>query len=63
LRGGVPSSIEIIERDADIENAEFAAEAANKLIMLMAARKIDKEERNGGALLANRVSRSFARGD
>ena len=56
LKLGLPSCIQVIERDLDIENQEFAAEAANTLIGLMEARKISKEVRHGGALLAGRVS-------
>jgi uncharacterized protein (UPF0261 family) len=63
LKAEVPPRMQIIERDRDIEDPDFAAEAAGRLIDLMAARKIAKEERDGGSLLAKRVSRSFARGD
>jgi len=55
LKAAVPQSVRIIERNTDIDDPAFAAEAANTLISLMAG-KIAKEERDGGALLSGRVS-------
>jgi uncharacterized protein (UPF0261 family) len=55
LKARAPACVRIIERDTDIEDPDFAAEAANTLIALMAG-KLAKEERDGGALLSRPVS-------
>jgi uncharacterized protein (UPF0261 family) len=39
LKAGLPQNIEVIERDANIEDPAFAAEAANHLIRLMKAQQ------------------------
>jgi len=55
LKAGAPECVRIIERDLDIEDPIFAAEAAHTLIALMAG-KAAEEGKDGGALLAGRVS-------
>lgn len=56
LKATAPSSVRIVERDLDIENPQFAAEAATTLIGLMEAKKKSEEAGHGSALLARGIS-------
>jgi len=55
LRAGVPEHVRVIERETDIDDPTFAAEAANTLIALLTGKTV-KEGRNGGAISSSRVS-------